>query len=101
MRISDWSADVCSSDLLLEIELHPLDKIGDAVGRTLDSHSVDDEHAVLRFAGPGHAGGARSEGKCLQSCAGADREALFLAGFALHHQPRAACILHEDRKSVV
>src|SRR3546814_15535277 len=32
MRISDWSSDVCSSDLLLGLDNQPLDLLGELVG---------------------------------------------------------------------
>src|SRR3546814_17599893 len=41
MRISDWSSDVCSSDLLGAQVAGPLAKQGsDAAGRSMDQHPV-------------------------------------------------------------
>src|SRR3546814_10872178 len=33
MRISDWSSDVCSSDLVAALERHPVDRVANAVYR--------------------------------------------------------------------
>src|SRR3546814_17186499 len=59
MRISDWSSDVCSSDLLdvLVVDLHALQSIDllnlvdQVVGERLDTHDVQD---VVRHAGTVH-----------------------------------------------
>src|SRR3546814_3402265 len=42
MRISDWSSDVCSSDLLGAISLQPVETLARAVG--------DDHHAAVAGA---------------------------------------------------
>src|SRR3546814_18446338 len=61
MRISDWSSDVCSSDL---DDLHRArrDDVGEAAGdRVVDEAAVEREPVVLRIAGD-HAVGADRAG---------------------------------------
>src|SRR3546814_1989108 len=58
MRISDWSSDVCSSDLTLEaqgIDLEPQHKIGPAASRMpeqgLEAERVEDHARIARENG--------------------------------------------------
>src|SRR3546814_9868249 len=46
MRISDWSSDVCSSDLFLRIEELPIPGLGAATGAAMHEHRRD----ALRIA---------------------------------------------------
>src|SRR3546814_16472362 len=48
MRISDWSSDVCSSDLVVQIDL---------VGTAQDRHRIVDHHHVLAVGAMGRAVG--------------------------------------------
>src|SRR3546814_3132985 len=60
MRISDWSSDVCSSDLLADdgIAAHPAERLGDlARGHSLFPHRLE---RIDAFVGPGHVGPSKS-----------------------------------------
>src|SRR3546814_17443446 len=50
MRISDWSSDVCSSDLLVDLEVHAVDGAEQAVGGLeVDREVANLEQAHERF----------------------------------------------------
>src|SRR3546814_11149575 len=97
MRISDWSSDVCSSDLLRLGFGHALDE---GVGEELGVHLVPRRHP-LEGAGPrleqrvrarGDGGGRRGGGGRFGG--GCD------AHLAITHHHRGGC-KQEDRKRVV
>src|SRR3546814_3858754 len=92
MRISDWSSDVCSSDLLAHAQI-PI-----AV-RDDDGHFLGE--ASQQVAGNVHAGRAGAEGDVEMMAAGQAASGLHLAKHAA--DDGAQRILHDlvDRKSVV
>src|SRR3546814_21148986 len=55
MRISDWSSDVCSSDLL--VPLHPLVDRRQLVGTGADRRPKRSQHTLRLGAEPQHADG--------------------------------------------
>src|SRR3546814_18301869 len=113
MRISDWSSDVCSSDLGLEL---PRAAVGAATGR-VGEHDLGGEGGARDPVGPGeeHPGGERglqrrgrgigtdvlhevelrSEHRALV-VEGHAGQAVLVAGLAGRHE-----VLAPDRKSVV
>src|SRR3546814_16440172 len=48
MRISDWSSDVCSSDLAHRGQRIVLDRLGDAEEKQADAHAGTEQHRKPR-----------------------------------------------------
>src|SRR3546814_19364966 len=109
MRISDWSSDVCSSDLLERTEAEedeaPLrrdrEELGDALGiakdpperRALEQEPVEERERGARCHGAAGAAGPARDDQHEPDQAAAGREVA-----AVVHAPR---VDGEDRKSVV
>src|SRR3546814_10301693 len=49
MRISDWSSDVCSSDLVAELQVHPFQPVrpGVVLGDTVDGRQSAGHHGAM------------------------------------------------------
>src|SRR3546814_9714453 len=90
MRISDWSSDVCSSDLVHDIEFDLLERRGDLVLDDLHPRRIaDDIVAILDLAG---AADVEPDGSIeFERVAAGGR-----FGIAVHHADLHAELVDED-----
>src|SRR3546814_13521591 len=103
MRISDWSADVCSSDLLGHRRSHELEDLGAGARVEVSGRLVGEDDLRARREGAGHsdtlllAAGeiARPMGEAVSEAAGADdRVAPALIGLAAGAVHGQRAVLH-------
>src|SRR3546814_1374516 len=87
MRISDWSSDVCSSDLFAQVAVEIIARI-DRQGRIVDRGAIRNNHQDAALLGP-------ADQALMRPQQGLAIDILFQQPLA-QHQPEVA-----DRKSVV